>query len=117
MLKQMYFAASCTIEFGGNNSLKEKGYYYSDLNFFLPLKSTTLDMLVTCQGLSVDTTVRVTQSYISCIMWKNAFVCLWCPGTVENIDHTLQVMKAFGAFSCTPIRSSGQVTLAEFVLQ
>lgn len=59
-------------ESGENNTLREKRHYYSDLDFLLSY-IYILDVLPTCQGLSLDTTVQVTQSYIHCIMWKNVF--------------------------------------------
>lgn len=59
--KQMYFAASCIIEFVGNNAFK-KLYYYSSLNFSIP-KVYSLIVLLTCQWLPVDTLVQVSQSY------------------------------------------------------
>lgn len=57
----MYFAASCIIEFVGKNAFK-KLYYYSSLNFSIP-KVYSLIVLLTCQWLPVDTLVQVTQSY------------------------------------------------------
>lgn len=92
MLKQMYFAASCTTEFGGNYIFKEKGYYYSDWIFFLSLKSTACMCCFHARGCHPK---------LHLVYFVEE--CIWCPGAVENIDHTLQTMKAFRAFSTPSI--------------
>lgn len=116
MLKQMHFAALSTTDSGGNNTLKEKGYYYSDLDFFFCLLRLHLRCAAYMPGVTFDTTVQVTQSYNYCITWKNAF---GAQGQWRILIIHCRPWKLSGPFSALHpsfwLSHSGQVCLAKGV--